>query len=98
MTALYEPIKTKLAQHFNIPEDTITPDTTFDELGLDSLGKVELLCVLQDELGLRIPATDALSAGDTTFGQAVATVEAAQADGSAGEAAQHGTTAPVAGA
>ncbi|GAA1961825.1 phosphopantetheine-binding protein [Kitasatospora viridis] len=92
MTKLFEPIKAKLAHHFNIPEASITPDATFEDLGLDSLGTVELLCVLQDELGLRLPADDALKAPDTTIAQAVAAVEAAQPQ-AAGEDLRSATVA-----
>jgi acyl carrier protein len=80
MSTLYDPVKAKVAQHFNIPEESITPDSTFEDLGLDSIGIVELLCVLQDDLGLRIPSSEALRADGTTFAQAVAAVEAAQHD------------------
>ncbi|MGW1076155.1 acyl carrier protein [Streptomyces sp. NPDC002537] len=79
MTSLYEPIKDSLIQHFNIPEDAVRPDSTLEDLGLDSLGVVELMCVLQDELGLRVPMDDAaLKSLLTTFGEAVAAVERAQ--------------------
>ncbi len=78
MTPLYGPVKASVAQHFNIPEDTIAPDSTLDDLGMDSLGLVELACVLQDELGLRVPEDAALRSTDTTFAEAVAAVERAQ--------------------
>ncbi|MCC3766359.1 acyl carrier protein [Streptomyces sp. UNOC14_S4] len=79
MTSLYEPIKDSLVHHFNIPEDVVHPDSTLEDLGLDSLGVVELMCVLQDELGLRVPTDDeSLKSLLTTFGQAVAAIERAQ--------------------
>lgn len=58
MTPVYEAVKSVLISHFNIPEDTIRPEATLEDIGLDSLAVVELLCVLQDELGLRVPTGD----------------------------------------
>lgn len=79
MTSLYEPIKTALVSHFHIPEDTIRSDSTLEDLGMDSLAVVELMCVLQDELGLRVPTSeDALKSLQATFGEAVTAVEQAQ--------------------
>ncbi|MET7436339.1 acyl carrier protein [Streptomyces sp. NPDC004082] len=79
MTSLYEPIKTALVTHFNIPEDSVRADSTLEDLGMDSLAVVELMCVLQDELGLRVPSSDdALKSLRATFGEAVTAVEQAQ--------------------
>ncbi|MGC0417311.1 phosphopantetheine-binding protein [Embleya sp. AB8] len=78
MSSLYGPITDKLTKHFNLEGETITPDTTFEDLGLDSLGTIELLCVLEEELGLRVPTDSTLQGADTTIAEAVAAVEAAQ--------------------
>ncbi|MBT2383310.1 acyl carrier protein [Streptomyces sp. ISL-11] len=78
MNSLYEPIKKCVVEHFNIPADVIHPDITLEDLGLDSLAVVELVCVLKDELGLRAPAGEELASLRNTFGQAVAVVERAQ--------------------
>ncbi len=79
MTPAYEAIKTTLISHFNMPEDTIHAETTLEDLGLDSLAVVELLCVLQDDLGLRVPTGDAaLQSLHVTLAQAAAAVDAAQ--------------------
>ncbi|MEO3750072.1 acyl carrier protein [Streptomyces sp. B6B3] len=78
MSALYGSVRASVAEHFNIPEDSIEPDTTLEDLGMDSLGLVELACVLQDELGLRVPEDEALRSTGSTFAEAVAAVERAQ--------------------
>ncbi|MET8102828.1 acyl carrier protein [Streptomyces sp. NPDC005236] len=78
MTSLYEPIKSALTRHFNIPEDTIEPESTLEDLGLDSLAVVELMCILQDDLGLRVPDVEHLKSVHGTLGEAVAAVERAQ--------------------
>ncbi|MFG2334011.1 acyl carrier protein [Streptomyces sp. NPDC048604] len=78
MTSLYEPIKSALARHFNIPEDTIAPESTLEDLGMDSLAVVELMCILQDDMGLRVPQAEHLKSLQATVGEAVAAVERAQ--------------------
>ncbi len=79
MTPVYEAVKSVLTSHFNIPADAIRPEATLEDIGLDSLAVVELLCVLQDELGLRVPTgDDALKSLQVTLAQAAAAVEKAQ--------------------
>ncbi|MFI9230867.1 acyl carrier protein [Streptomyces rimosus] len=79
MTPVYEAVKSVLISHFNIPEDTIRPEATLEDIGLDSLAVVELLCVLQDELGLRVPTgDDALKSLQVTLAQAAAALDQAQ--------------------
>ncbi|MGW3664610.1 acyl carrier protein [Streptomyces sp. NPDC005141] len=44
-----------VAYHFDIGADRLRPDTTFDELGMDSLALMELVVVLESETGIQIP-------------------------------------------
>lgn len=44
-----------VAYHFDIEADRLRPDTTFDELGMDSLALMELVVVLESETGIQIP-------------------------------------------
>ncbi|OKH99314.1 acyl carrier protein [Streptomyces sp. CB02923] len=82
MPPVYEAVTSVMTSHFNIPEDTIRPEATLEDLGLDSLAVVELLCVLQDELGLRVPTgDDALKSLQITLAQAAAAVDQAQPAG-----------------
>ncbi|WP_171166682.1 acyl carrier protein [Streptomyces sp. I05A-00742] len=78
MTPLYEPIRSCMGQYFNIPVDSIRPDSTMEALGMDSLALVELVCVLKDDLGLHVPSGEDLMSLRTTFAEAVAAVEQAQ--------------------
>lgn len=79
MTPVYEAVKSVLTSHFNIPDDIIRPEATLEDIGLNSLAVVELLCVLQDELGLRVPTgNDALKSLQVTLAQAAAAVDQAQ--------------------
>ena len=41
------------------PAEAITLDSTFQELGIDSLNGFDLLCDLEEELGIVIPDDDA---------------------------------------
>lgn len=48
-----------IADKGNQPVETITLDSTFKELGIDSLNGFDLLCDLEEELGIVIPDDDA---------------------------------------
>jgi acyl carrier protein len=45
---------TLLTDTFGVPEDEVTPDATFEALGLDSLDVVELTLVLEEETGVKL--------------------------------------------
>lgn len=42
-----------------IREDEITADSTLDNLGAESLDKIEILMMIEDEFGVEIPDADA---------------------------------------
>lgn len=42
-----------------IPAETVTPESTFDELGVDSLDGVNLLFAVEEEFNINIPDEDA---------------------------------------
>ena len=48
-----------IADKGNQPAEAITLDSTFQELGIDSLNGFDLLCDLDEELGIIIPDDDA---------------------------------------
>lgn len=57
-----EKVKTILAEHLEIEEDTITEETSFKDLGVDSLDTVEILMEMEDEFGIEIqPGSVALN-------------------------------------
>lgn len=60
-----------LAEHADVDADTITADTTFESLGIDSLDTVELLMQLEEELQIEIELDERVS----TVGQLAAFVE-----------------------
>lgn len=45
---------TLLVDTFGVPEGDVTPDATFEALGLDSLDVVELTLVLEEETGVKL--------------------------------------------
>lgn len=51
---VFEKIAGMLANHFSIDASAITPETTFESLGIDSLDTVELVMQLEEELGIEI--------------------------------------------
>lgn len=56
MTATpFERVQAVLAKKYSLAPDAITPETTLESLGLDSLDLIELLFDVEDEFGIRIP-------------------------------------------
>lgn len=43
-----------LTEDFGVPADEISPDATFEALGLDSLDVVELTLVLEEKTGVKL--------------------------------------------
>ncbi len=71
-----------IAQVHSIPAETITPESTFDELGIDSLGAMSLVADLEIELGVDVPNEELLkvkSVGDAvgSLARTLAQAEAA---------------------
>lgn len=50
----FETIAAKLAYYKGIDVTTITPDSTFEELAVDSLDIADLVMQIEDELGVSI--------------------------------------------
>ncbi|MFC0055188.1 phosphopantetheine-binding protein [Streptomyces actinomycinicus] len=77
---MYEKLADILVNHFQVDRSAISPDATFEDLEMDSLFLVELLLVVEKELGVKVD-DDAATPRDT-IGRA-AEVIAAQADAAA---------------
>lgn len=54
-----EKVITLLAQHLEMDESEITKDTTFEDLGVDSLDTVEIMMEMEDEFGVEIKPQEA---------------------------------------
>lgn len=55
----FEKIKTIISEHLDIEESEITLETTFEDLGIDSLDTVELMMEVEDEFGVEVKAAEA---------------------------------------
>ena len=67
-------VRTLIAEYTKLPVDRITPDRALDDLGLDSLGALELLLTCEAEFG--IVALDDTEIEVHTVGDAIAFIEA----------------------
>jgi acyl carrier protein len=61
----------RIAEFPAVADPAIGPDTRFDEIGLDSVDRLELLVWIEDEFGVELPAEDLHL---PTVGDLVATV------------------------
>ena len=58
---IFDKIAALLAEQFGVEQDTITMDTSFEDLGADSLDIVELSMAVEEEFGLENMDEDDLS-------------------------------------
>ena len=68
---IFEKLVKILAEHVETEPSAITPDTTFEELGVDSLDTVEMLMQLEEELGVELELDEKVE----TVGQMVQFIE-----------------------
>jgi acyl carrier protein len=59
VSPVYTRVKELLVEKFGIDADEITPDSTFEELDLDSLDLVEFALAAEEDLGVRITDEEA---------------------------------------
>lgn len=55
---MYEKLVSYAAQQLELNPDDITPDSTFESLGVDSLDIVEMIMDLETELGVELDMDD----------------------------------------
>ena len=58
---IFDKIAALLAEQFGVEQDTITMDTSFEDLGADSLDIVELSMAVEEEFGVEEMEEDDLS-------------------------------------
>lgn len=58
---IFEKLAALLAEQFGVEADTVTMETTFEDLGADSLDIVELSMALEEEFGVEEMGEDDLS-------------------------------------
>ncbi|WP_046497418.1 acyl carrier protein [Streptomyces odonnellii] len=54
MNSLFESVADVIASRFGVDREAIAPESTFDDLGLDSLSQIELVTALRKRLGADI--------------------------------------------
>ena len=55
---MYEKLVSYAAKQLDLNADEITPDSTFESLGIDSLDIVEMIMDLESELGIELEMED----------------------------------------
>lgn len=58
---MMEKLTTLLAESLEVDPDLITPETTFESLGIDSLDTVEMIMDLEEELGVELELDEKIS-------------------------------------
>lgn len=71
--SVYDRVVTILSDRLGVPADDVAPDTTFEQLDLDSLDLVEFALGAEESFGVRI--SDDEAEGLRTVGDAVALLE-----------------------
>ena len=69
---MYEKLVNFAAKQLELDVDTITPDSTFESLGIDSLDIVEMIMDLESELNVEL---DLENQKVTTFGELAQFIE-----------------------
>ena len=55
---MFEKLKSYAARQLELDADEITPDSTFESLGIDALDVVEMIMDLESELGVELELED----------------------------------------
>lgn len=84
--AIEERVISAVAASQRLPVERVTPETTFEELGMTSLDALALIADLEEEFDVSIPNEDALSLRDVR--QAIECVRALLPEASASGAGQ----------
>jgi len=69
---MYEKLVSYAAQQLELDASEITPDSTFESLGIDSLDIVEMIMDLESELGVELEMEDQQI---STFGELAAFID-----------------------
>lgn len=70
---MYEKLVSYAAKQLELSAEEITPESTFESLGIDSLDIVEMIMDLESELGVELEMEDQKI---ETFGELAAFIEA----------------------
>lgn len=73
MLNVLEEIQTALTEQYGIAREIITPEATFETIGIDSLALIELMFGLEDKFQIQVPQEQ--GAELKTIGDVVALIE-----------------------
>ncbi|WP_436528983.1 acyl carrier protein [Actinoplanes sp. HUAS TT8] len=96
MDSAYQIVTRNLAEHFEVDPARLTPETTLEQLELDSLSILEFGLLLQEETGVR-RLDEGVVTFRTTLGAIAATLDNQRTGGSAGTEVRMVTGAVLAG-
>nr|YP_010199421.1 acyl carrier protein [Gracilariopsis tenuifrons]AXF36094.1 acyl carrier protein [Gracilariopsis tenuifrons]UAD89279.1 acyl carrier protein [Gracilariopsis tenuifrons] len=57
--SIFQRIKNIVCEQLDVPEEKVTENATFSDLGADSLDTVELVMAIEEEFSIEIPDKDA---------------------------------------
>ena len=55
---MYEKLVSYVVEQLEVDADNVTPESTFEDLGIDSLDIVEMIYTLESELGVELELED----------------------------------------
>jgi acyl carrier protein len=55
MPSIFETVQDILADKYSVARETVTPESTLESLGLDSLDLIELMFEVEDAFNIRVP-------------------------------------------
>jgi acyl carrier protein len=68
-------VRAILEKKYSLAPDTITPESTLESLGLDSLDLIELLFDVEDEFHIRVPQDGGSALKTTTIQDIIESVQ-----------------------
>ena len=69
---MYEKLVSYVVDQLEVDADNVTPESTFEDLGIDSLDIVEMIYTLESELGVELELEDQKI---TTLGELAAFID-----------------------
>ena len=69
---MYEKLVSYVVEQLEVDADNVTPESTFEDLGIDSLDIVEMIYTLESELGIELELEDQKI---TTLGELAAFID-----------------------
>ena len=61
MTSTYHQLRRLMIEQFDVPGENLRPETTFTDLGIDSISLLEMAVILEDEFEVRLEADPSLT-------------------------------------